>query len=1117
MKGGIISKQMLATSASVAAIGASMLIGLAQPAMAQDKPAAAPAEEQAIVITGSRIARRDYTANSPLVTVGQDVFENRAAPTVEAALNNLPQFATAGSASALTSAATAFSGAREAPGAATLNLRGLGTNRTLVLVNGRRAQPVNALLVVDVNTIPSAAIKNVEVITGGAAAVYGADAIAGVVNFKMRDDFEGIEVNSQFGVAQAGDGFNAQVSGLIGGNFNEGRGNAMFGIVWSDRRAAYQRNRGFYTDAWKDPKTGSAGGGLPITEYVAGGVTYGINFDGSLFNVAKANDPAAPWKGPLNQLAGGSGFNLTNTTGSTNLSLGYTTPNALVNVPLNRYSMYGAAHYDLTDHITFYFEGNYSHSNAYAQSFAGQANSIWSLSVPYNQANDDPASPTFGANKNNFHPVSRQLAAVLNARATVGGVAGTNQNWTLNRGMNFLGELNVTTSSDIFQVTGGFRGSLGIGDWTYDVYGSHGNTSVIARQPSGAVSLPNLQQLITGTDKDYAQNPTTRPVQINGGWSQNWTNGSTFNPMTCTSGIKLFNDDGTVPQPKAGTGEGVTVSDDCKAFVNLELNNITQIDQNVIEGTIQGKLINLWAGEVRFAVGGTYRDDSFNYAPDTGTSGEQTNTSVVNQIALPKPTAGSINVKEVYGELLIPVVKDLPLIEKFELELGGRWSKYNLAGGIGTFKILGDWEVTKWFRLRGGFQLANRAPNIYELFAPVAGAIGASQDACLNLGANTPTWGNRSNPSELVSALGGTASANLNPNIVNLQVACQTLITRDGGYAYRTLKDDPTAVGQAASLYPSLDITRMSNLRDGGVIGYGNNFPFSIALEQGNTALKSEQARTLTLGAVISSPFDTPLLRRLNLTIDYYSVDIKDAIATPNGTEIYSQCLNPLYNPLMASPAGTLTGAQLLAGNPYCALINRFPFDGSGVAGSPGGGAGADRSYKAKYLNKGGTRTQGLDITANWTIPMIGLPGTLNLSATGNILLQYEDQAFPGAAWVSYRGTSQNQAFNYKLSGTTTYAGAKGSIGVRWQYLPRLNPVPTAAAGTNGAAPYWRFDLFGRYQLFDVLEMRAGVDNLFNRRPNIFGRTATNNAGLSTLPVYDTIGRAFYIGAKMRM
>src|SRR5690606_6964028 len=223
------------------ATGAMAVAAMGTPAAAQDSALDETVErENQIVVTGSRIIRRDYEANSPIVTVDQSTLENRSDIGVEDALNELPQFTPAGSSALASDAGAAFAGANAAPGAATVDLRGLGTNRTLVLVNGRRAQPVNAALLVDLNTIPTAAIENVEVITGGAASVYGADAIAGVVNFILRDDFEGIEIDGQVGITEAGDGESYQAGALVGGNFGDGRGNAMLGVTWAKREAAYQ-------------------------------------------------------------------------------------------------------------------------------------------------------------------------------------------------------------------------------------------------------------------------------------------------------------------------------------------------------------------------------------------------------------------------------------------------------------------------------------------------------------------------------------------------------------------------------------------------------------------------------------------------------------------------------------------------------------------------------------------------------------------------------------------------------------------------------------------------------------------------------------------------------------
>src|SRR5690606_28825708 len=148
------------------------------------------------------------------------------------------------------------------PGIATLNLRGLGANRNLVLVDGRRAQPANAQLVVDVNTIPSAAIQSVEVISGGASADYGADAMGGVTNFILKKDYEGFNLNIQTSATEQGGGEETTVSALIGGSFGTS-GNVMLGITASERQAIRASDRDFYVDGWLDPNT-TTGEGIPF-------------------------------------------------------------------------------------------------------------------------------------------------------------------------------------------------------------------------------------------------------------------------------------------------------------------------------------------------------------------------------------------------------------------------------------------------------------------------------------------------------------------------------------------------------------------------------------------------------------------------------------------------------------------------------------------------------------------------------------------------------------------------------------------------------------------------------------------------------------------------------------
>ncbi len=268
-----------------------------------------------VVVTGSRIKRRDYDSQSPIVTVNSDAFQNKSSVAIESTLNQLPQFKPSGSQSALSPAQNPFPSATATQGAETLDLRGLGPNRTLVLIDGRRAQPINATLAIDVNTIPLAAIDSVETITGGAASTYGADAISGVVNFKLKRNFQGIEFDAQYGMAQEGDDREPQVSALLGTNFADGKGNVMVSLSYADRSGIQGRDRGWVRAGWSDPGTVAGAPGANLSSYYpgffnlptapAGGwlgptsSSYTIDQTGHVFDVNAPQNAAHPYTGPL--------------------------------------------------------------------------------------------------------------------------------------------------------------------------------------------------------------------------------------------------------------------------------------------------------------------------------------------------------------------------------------------------------------------------------------------------------------------------------------------------------------------------------------------------------------------------------------------------------------------------------------------------------------------------------------------------------------------------------------------------------------------------------------------------------------------------------------------------
>jgi iron complex outermembrane recepter protein len=1008
-----------------------------------------------IVVTGSRIARRDFSAQSPIVTVDAESFNARTNVGLEATLNQLPQFTVAGTQASTSSAATPFPQATAAPGAATINLRGLGLNRSLVLLDGRRVQPVNGQLVVDLNTIPSAAIERVEVITGGAAAVYGADAIAGVVNFILRRDFEGVEFSGQTGISEEGDGDETSINGLLGAAFADGRGSVMLGADYSDREIILGKDRDWVVAGWDDP--GTMGGGLgssnlsqmtvapgnaPTLFPLPPGGAYTVDQNGNVFNFQQPLNPTRPYTGPLDE-----SFKI-NPDGT----LGYNDrEHRYLQLPLERYSLFGSGHMELTDNVEIFSEMRFSETQASSQGFVSQLFNVWSPTVPYNPAIDDPDSPTFGVRVNptdTRHPVSRGWADLLNSRPT------PNAPWTYVGGLDYLPNFRTETTTNVYQIIGGFRGDAAVGsrNWDWELYASHGKTSVNAQQPEGFPFLPRIQNLFNadqyGEGFDVLSLPGAVPLAVTG---------------HCTTGLPIFNPDGSVDNTPS-------VSQDCADWVVLRMNSITSLTQDVIEASVTGDLAELWAGELRFALGVSTREENFGFDPDSGYNANQNYPNVVQNIILPVSVDGTTEVNEIFAELAIPLVQDKKLVQSFELSPGYRYSDYNTVGGIDTYKLTADWVVNDRVRVRGGHQFANRAPNVTELFTPLGGSqLGGGNDSCAYYPVQTPSWGNRPE----------------NPNRVNLQTLCQELMVRDG--APPTLYEP----GQASA-----------NTYAYNVFGGTFFFPLSIGVTEGNPALDSESAGTTTAGVVIS-PFD-----RVTISIDWFEIKLKNAIGIPAHDTVYQQCLDAAYNPLLGSAPGSVSGAQLAAGNPFCDLIQR-----EYVGGAPltAGNYGADRRYNARYINQGGLTTEGIDLQADWGV------GNFNVNFLASFLENYSESPFPGAAFIDYTGTAFNSSFDYRLFSTVNYTNDAFSIGLRWQHLPELDVAPGTAANTFGIDAHDQLDIFGSWRFTDRIMMRGGIDNLTNEDPEIVGRTTVNNNLGSTNSNYDQFGRRVFLGLSIAL
>jgi len=1021
---------------SIRVFVAAMLTACASQAFAQEAPEAEAAPPttaeptdsangadplQQVVVTGSRIVRRDYEATSPIVTVDASSFERSSTVGVESSLNLLPQFQPG--ATQFDAARNIQSSAFGGVGAATVNLRGLGTNRTLVLIDGRRAQPADATLVVDVNSIPSAAIERVEVITGGASAVYGADALSGVVNFILKNDFDGFTADLQSSITEEGDGSETRVNALYGAQLESGRGNVILGADFTKRGAIEIGDRDFYRAGWADP--GTTGGSVRRPYW----------------RPANAPDQAsqAALDAAFGQYAPGSAsrlaniyFNTDNSLFQANPGLGYNSgdPNmilrtngalsqrdtpGLLSSPLERYSAFARARYNINDYVTGYAQANVSSTQVQSRISYNAAFTFWGASIPFDAQ----------------HPVPDDLRALLLSREN------PTANWALDQNTVFAGPQQSETTSNVYQVLAGLRGSLPLGDWTWDVYAAQGRTTTSTSLNEGFLSLQRYREIIQAPF--YGE-----------GYVRDASNGFA---ISCTSGLSPFSN--------------APVSQDCLDAVSVDMKNNTNFEQEVFEGSLQGGLFELPAGEVRTALGAAYRKNTVDFSPDSLLSTSSVEAQPIGLYAV-SSTSGSTDVWEIYGELLVPLLRDLPMVQALELELGARYSEYNTAGGQNTWKALANWTINDFVTVRGGTQRAARAPNTAELFSgQTLSVVGfAPVDPCSTL--TQAPWGN-------VAA---------NPNRAQVQALCSAII------------------GSGTSRFDQ---------NPGGFTGQFGFFPFEIETLAGNSELKPEIARTWTAGLVFRSPFESPLANKLTASVDWYQISIDGVIKSIDSLTTYSLCLNAngLSNPTYSlnDPGG------------FCSFIDRDPITGDRLR------------VDAPFLNIGGLKTNGVDLQLNYRVDLsdlgfASLPGSLSLNHLVNYLGSYETQASPDAPFLEYVGTVasslQGTSGQYRWRSLTSIGYNLPTLNVQlsWRHLPSardgsvvMNPLSTV----RGVPSYDLFNLSAGWQMTDALTLRAGVDNLLNKDPLVLSANppTTNNADNTLANYYDVLGRRYYVGLKM--
>jgi len=993
-------------------IGGAALLGFSGlPAHAQTPDATTtasqPAEVTEVVVTGSRIPQPNLTSVSPITAVSHEELKLQGTTNVETLLNNLPQVIASQSSGV----------ANGSTGTATVNLRGLGSVRTLVLVDGRRLMPGDPTNPVpDLNNIPSALVDRIDVLTGGASAVYGSDAIAGVVNFIMKKDFEGFEVDAQYSGYQHNND-NSKARDLLGGapypvhipkgNVTDGGTTdvtLMFGANSPDGKGNITAYAGY---RHLDPILQAA------RDYSACSVASTYSADPTIYDIQVCAGSSNSAYGRFRNGGAPSGGLSVNPDGSRSF-VPYGSAFQYNYGPLNyfqrpdeRYTAGFFAHYDVSEMVNLYADFMFADDHTLAQI---APSGLFSGTGPN-------GTSTFGINCDNPLMTPAQQTQLCGA-----GVGGTPQVIQFRIGYRFAA---LPRQDDLrhtnYRVTFGSRGQLSDA-WSYDAYLQYG-ASVYNEHYNNDVSTSHVQNALL------------------------------VDPVTgqCMSGsssgcvpIDLFKLNGLTPAMLAyvvvpGFKSGQTTEQIASASITGDLSSYGFKSPMANDG-------------IGVALGTEYRRESLELRVDQ----EFASGDLSGQGGPTLGNAGAFEVYELFGELRVPIAQDQPFAKDLSAELGYRWSDYSTkAGNTNTYKIGLNWAPVDDLKVRASYNRAVRAPNVTELFTPAGVGLFGGADPCA------------------AGLITGTVPATL--------AQCEQS-------------------GATATQY-NADIEQCPAAQ-------------CTALFGGNPDLKAEKADTYTVGFVLRPSF----LPGADFSLDWFNIKVNDLIsALPNLTVV--DCI--------------------LNGNANsCALFHRDPASGA-IFGNTG-------YVDARLINTGYLQTSGFDVNANYRTNFadmgMGDWGSLAFNLTGTYTSKYEVQPSTGASTFDCAGlygpvcsTITNAATGpipkWRHKFRTTWGTPWGvQVSLDWRHLSSVkfdanennvylaDPLGRTDIPDAKIKSYDYFDVSGTWKVHDLVTLRAGVQNIFDKDPPLLDANAFPAAGPpfgngNTYPgTYDALGRTMFIG-----
>ncbi|OJY68004.1 MAG: hypothetical protein BGP16_04115 [Sphingobium sp. 66-54] len=642
--------------------------------------------EEAIIVTGSRIVS-GFDRPTPVSVMGADRLAERGATNLGDALNELPSFRATNTPASSGLGATAgnYIGGR------ILDLRGLGAVRTLTLVDGKRFVPSTTQATVDTNMIPSILLSRAEVVTGGASAVYGSDAVSGVVNLLLDKKFTGYKVNGQIGFSEYGDNFTRQFGAaagwqfgsnfhlMIGGEYEKADGVeacperdwCAHGLINISRNPGVTslpaNNMLFNVYPWTAPYNGITT--PPSTAYAGKLVPTLRPIDGIAFK-----PDGTPYRATQGTLAN-SLFQQGGTNDGPGENIYFDFP---IVSPTERWNAMGFATWEATPALTLELGVNYGHSEGRHRAVAYRNTAI--------TIRDD----------NPFIPTSADPSLDIRTLLAQSGL----DRFTLGKGFRDIGAADLIVKNDMYRIVASADYDLG-GGWKADIYYQYGRNKFRSDMIGGTITSRIVKALDATTSGGV---PVCR---VNA-------------DATATN-----DDPACVPLNPFGSGQGATF-DAAKAYIKADGFQTNNTTEHVVAANVTGSLIDLPAGKLGIAVGGEYRSDSVN--------GDADALSRANAFFMGNGAAisGKIDVAEVYGETEVPILRGMTGFEELSFNGAIRRTHYKRSSAlfpsstvdVTTWKVGGVWAPIDAIRFRVTRSRDIRAPNVAELFGPVTAGSG---------------------------------------------------------------------------------------------------------------------------------------------------------------------------------------------------------------------------------------------------------------------------------------------------------------------------------------------------------------------------------------------------------